>query len=127
MRFGVNLPTFGPTAMDHDVGDLAERAEQAGFDSVWVSDHVVMPSQIESPYPFSEDGTFPWDVDVPWFDPLVALSFAAARTSRVELGIGVLIAPLRHPVVLASQIASIDSYAGGRFVLGVGAVRARSV
>jgi probable F420-dependent oxidoreductase len=121
MRFGVNLPSFGPTAMDHDVGELAERAEQAGFDSVWVSDHVVMPSVIESPYPFSPDGAFPWAVEEPWFDPFVALSFAAARTERVELGIGVLIAPLRHPVVLATQAASLDASSGGRFVLGVGA------
>ena len=121
MRLGVNLPNFGPTALRDPIGDLARRAEDAGFDSVWVSDHVVMPARVESAYPFSPDGSFPWPVDEPWFDPLVALSFAAAATSRVELGVGVLIAPLRHPVVLAKQAASLDAYSGGRLVLGVGA------
>jgi probable F420-dependent oxidoreductase len=121
VRIGVNLPNFGPTATRSPIGELARRAEDAGFDSVWVSDHVVMPVAVESAYPFSPDGAFPWPVDEPWFDPLIALSFAAAHTERVELGIGVLIAPLRHPVVLAKQVASLDAYAGGRFVLGVGA------
>ncbi len=80
-----------------------------------------MPAEVTSRYPFSPDGAFPWPVDEPWFDPLVALSFAAACTERVELGVGVLIAPLRHPVVLAKQVASLDAYSGGRLVLGVGA------
>ena len=121
MKIGVNLPNFGSTASRVPLAALARRAEEAGFDSVWVSDHIVMPPVVTSPYPFSPDGRFPWPPDEPWYDPVIAMSFAAAATSRVEIGVGVLIAPLRQPVLLAKQIASLDAYSGGRIVLGVGA------
>ena len=121
MKIGINLPNFGRTASREPLAGLARRAEDVGFDSVWFSDHVVMPPEVTTPYPFSPDGHFPWPVDDPWYDPVIAMSFAAAATSRVEVGVGVLIAPLRQPILLAKQIASLDAYSGGRIVLGVGA------
>lgn len=81
----------------------------------------MIPDEVRSPYPFSSDGSFPWPSDDPWYEPVIAMSFAAAVTERVEIGVGVLIAPLRNPVLLAKQVASLDAWSGGRIVLGLGA------
>jgi probable F420-dependent oxidoreductase len=100
---------------------MARRLEAAGFASLWVSDHIVQPRTITSRYPFSADGKATWATDDPWYDAVVAMSMIAAVTDRVEIGTAVLVLPLRHPVVLAKQIASIDALSGGRVLLGVGA------
>jgi probable F420-dependent oxidoreductase len=95
------------------------RAEEVGFESVWIGEHVVMPDH-EPTYPYSADGRAPVpnEADVP--DPLVWLAFAAALTTRIKLATGVLILPLRNPVVLAKEVATLDVLSGGRAVLGVG-------
>ena len=118
---GAKLPNSGPVALDRGVPDLARALEGAGFDSVWVSDHIVLPREIRSRYPFAEDGRATWPPDVPYLDSLIALSHAAGVTERVTLGIAVLVLPLRHPIVAAKQLASIDVASGGRLRLGVGA------
>jgi probable F420-dependent oxidoreductase len=100
---------------------MAETLERAGFDSLWVSDHIVLPETIDSRYPFAADGRATWATDTPYLDALVALALAAAATERVRLGTAVLVAPLRNPVELAKQAASIDVASGGRLELGVGA------
>lgn len=109
---------------------LAEYAEEAGFESLWAADHVVMPVRYESQYPFSETGRFKnmgrWrpeateEDDLPVPDPLIHLSFQAAVTRRIKLGTGVVILPQRNPLVLAKQTATLDQLAGGRLMLGVG-------
>lgn len=121
MRIGAKLPNSG--ALPHELGitTMARRLEAAGFESVWVSDHVVMSSQIDSRYPYAEDGAVKWDTEDPWYDAIIALAMAAAVTTAVEMGTAVLVLPQRQPVILAKQIASIDRLSGGRFVLGVGA------
>ncbi len=119
MRIGVTLPSFGADQPVSSV-DAARMAERMGFDSVWHSDHVVMVEDAASPYPFDPEGVMRWSVDYPMFDALVGLGAAAAVTRRVEIGTCVLIAPMRNPVVMAKQVATIDAIAGGRFVLGVG-------
>jgi probable F420-dependent oxidoreductase len=103
------------------VPQLARTLEQAGFESLWVSDHIVMPAAIGSRYPFSSDGRATWPGDTPCLDALVALALAAAVTERVRLGTAVLVLPLRHPVEFAKQAASIDVASGGRLELGLGA------
>ena len=118
---GAKLPNSGPVALDRGVPDLARALEGAGFDSVWVSDHIVLPREIRSRYPFAEDGRATWPPDVPYLDSLIALALAAGVTERVTLGIAVLVLPLRHPIVTAKQLASIDVASGGRLRLGVGA------
>ena len=100
---------------------MARRLEQAGFASLWVSDHVVMPTTVVSRYPYSGDGAMTWVTDDPWYDALIVLAQAAAVTESVELGTAVLVLPQRNPVLLAKQVASLDRLAGGRVVLGVGA------
>jgi probable F420-dependent oxidoreductase len=121
IRIGAKLPSSGPSAGRVGLAAAAADAEAAGLDSVWVSDHVVMPSAVGSRYPFSAGGEAPWDPEEPWYDAIVAMAAAAAVTERVEVGAAVLVVPMRNPVVLAKQLASIDALSGGRVVLGAGA------
>ena len=120
MRIGAKLPNSGPLAVDPGIPQLARTLEEAGFDSLWVADHVVLPRVMGSRYPFAADGRATWPTDTPYFDSLVALALAAAVTERVGLGTGVLVLPQRQPVVTAKQVASIDTASGGRLTLGVG-------
>lgn len=120
IRIGVKLPHTGPVDPS-SIPERARRLEQAGFDSLWVSDHVVMPEVIGSRYPFAADGVATWATDQPWTEALVALAAAAAVTSRVGLGTAVLVLPQRNPVLVAKQVGSLDAISGGRVELGVGA------
>jgi probable F420-dependent oxidoreductase len=121
MRIGVKLPNSGPLPLDPGIPALARTLEAAGFDSLWVSDHIVLPETIDSFYPFAADGRATWPTDTPYVDALVALALAAAATERVRIGTAVLVLPLRNPVEFAKQAASIDVASGGRLELGVGA------
>jgi probable F420-dependent oxidoreductase len=121
VRFGAKLPNSGPLPEGLGIATMAGRLEEWGFDSIWVSDHVVFPTAIQSRYPFAADGRITWPIDTPWYDAVVALTLAAAATSRVELGVAVLVGALRNPVIFAKQAASIDRVAAGRLTLGVGA------
>jgi probable F420-dependent oxidoreductase len=120
MRIGAKLPSSGPLPVQLGVPHMAVTLESAGFASVWVSDHVVMPSTVSSRYPYASDGVASWAMDDPWFDAMVVLSIAAGVTSTVELGTAVLVLPQRQPLILAKEVASLDRLAGGRVVLGVG-------
>src|SRR5437867_2017157 len=109
MNFGVWLPNCRHLATPDIIRGAAVRAEQLGYDSVWVSDHVVVPhANIVN---FGETV----------FDPLVTLAVVAGATRRVRLGTTVLIVPYRNAVVTAKMIASLDALSGGRVVLGLGA------
>lgn len=118
---GVTLATVGEAAAALTVCRDARAVEAAGFDAIWCFDHVLMPTNRESPYPFTDDGRILWELDDPWFDPLIWLTAIAVSTQTVEIGTNILLAALRSPLVLAKQIATIDQLSGGRFTLGVGA------
>src|SRR5688572_21452689 len=94
-------------------GLIAEQAEALGYDSLWVSDHVAVPSPRVEPSPM--------EPDEPLLDPLIALAHLAARTSRIRLGTGCVVLPQRNPLVLAKQYASVDVLSGGRLIAGVAA------
>jgi probable F420-dependent oxidoreductase len=121
VRIGVLVPNSGLLPLELGIPAMARRAEEAGFASLWVSDHVVLPTSMDSPYPFAADGKATWPATTPYVDALVALGLMAAVTERATLGTAVLVLPLRHPVVLAKQAASVDVASGGRLCLGVGA------
>ena len=122
MKIGVHLANGGVWASPETIIPLAERAEELGYDSLWVSDHVVVPSQIdESKYPYGPPGTFSPDASQNYFEPFATLAFLAGRTRRVQLGTSVLVVPQRQPLVVAKQWATLDALAGGRTILGVGA------
>jgi probable F420-dependent oxidoreductase len=121
IQLGVKLPHTGAAVAADSVPARARELELAGFDSLWVSDHVVLPSVMASPYPFAADGRATWPSDTPYLETVVVLAAAAAATTRVRLGTAVLVVPQRNPVLLAKQIASVAHIAGGRVELGVGA------
>jgi probable F420-dependent oxidoreductase len=109
MKIGVWVPNCRHLATPEIIKATAVRAEQLGYDSVWVSDHVVVPTA--NVVNFGET----------IFDPLITLAVAAGATSRVQLGTTVLIVPYRNAVVTAKMIASLDALSGGRVLFGIGA------
>jgi probable F420-dependent oxidoreductase len=99
---------------------LAQRAEDLSFDSVWVSDHVVLPRKVDSSYPYAPDGVPTFLPDEAYYEPLATLNFLAGFTQRVRLGIHVLILPYRNPVLTAKILATLDVLSAGRLILGAG-------
>ena len=121
MRFGVHGINFGQVAGDIPMLlRLVTSADALGFDSVWVGDHVVIPRQIASAYPYSPTGTPPFQPDEPALEPLTLLSYLAGCTSRVRLGVSVLIVPHRNPLYAAKVLSTLDVLSGGRVICGVG-------
>jgi probable F420-dependent oxidoreductase len=118
--FGCTLAISGQHLDPSALGGLAQTAEDLGFDSVWVSDHVVIPERIGSSYPYSADGVFHSGPETPVLEPLSTLAYLAGQTRRIRLGTHVLILPYRNPVLTAKMVASIDNLSGGRIDLGVG-------
>lgn len=106
--------SFGPE-LSHYL-DVARVAEEVGIDQVVLAEHVVMGPHTGA-YPYGE---FAFAPDEPWAEPLTLLTAIAAVTSRVRLGTGILIAPLRTPASLAKTVATLDALSGGRVDLGVG-------
>jgi probable F420-dependent oxidoreductase len=106
MRVGLHVPQFREHVDAPLIREAARAAEDAGLDDVWVSDHVIVPAGSERP-PES------------FHDALTVLTFAAAATERIGLGTSVMVAPYRHPVVLARAVASLDALSGGRVILGI--------
>ena len=121
LRIGAKLPNSGQLPLERGIPELARALEAAGFDSLWVSDHVVLPRAMESHYPFAADGRATWPSETPYLDALIALALAAGATERIAFGAAVLVLPLRQPVVVAKQLASLDVAGRGRLRLGVGA------
>jgi len=120
VQYGVHLPQLGRTADRKTLIEWAEEADRLGLHSGWVSDHVAWPREIESKYPYTDDGSFPGGYDMPWLDPLGTLMFVAARTEQLKLGTTVLILGYRPPVLTAKFWASLDVLSEGRTILGVG-------
>ena len=122
MTFGCTIPTRGPLATPESSRTVARRAEELGFDHLWVSDHIVIPAQVTSPYPYSPTGVAPFvsDSKQPYYEPLAALCYLAACTQRIKLGTHVLVLPYREPVLTAKIVATLDHLSGGRVILGVG-------
>jgi probable F420-dependent oxidoreductase len=107
--FATNMGACATADGSTQIGCLAE---ELGYDSLWMGEHVVAPSPRVPPSP--------QDPDYPILDPLVALAFMAAQTRRVLLATGIIILPQRNPLVLAKQLASLDVLSGGRLTVGIG-------
>jgi probable F420-dependent oxidoreductase len=120
MLVGVTVPNIGPLALSGAAIEIAEHAEQLGFASVWTVDHVVLPHVSSQSYPYTRQPGVSLPSDWPMLDPLVTLAAIAARTSRVLLGTGVYLLPLRHPVINARLAVSVDILSRGRLLFGVG-------
>jgi probable F420-dependent oxidoreductase len=100
--------------------EISKMAEAVGFESVWGGEHVVMPSTIGSPYPYTSDGKIPASPETPIPDPLIWLAYVAAAAPTLRLGTCILILPQRNPLVLAKELATLDHLSGGRVELGIG-------
>jgi len=139
MKIGITCGGIGPYASGEFLRLSAQAAERAGFSAYWMPDHVVLFGEYpESRYPyadgsgqakpdqdpdaplkFGEENPLP-DPRTPFIDPVVGMAWVAAATRSIEVGTNVLVLPQRNPVVLAKSLASIDSFSGGRVVLGAG-------
>jgi probable F420-dependent oxidoreductase len=119
MDIGVHLPHVGPQATRETIRTFARRMEELGYDSLWVSDHVVIPRQYESRYPYHPSGQLGW-TELPLLEPVATLLFVAGVTERVRLGTTVLVVPMRNPVLHAKLLATLDVLSGGRLIFGAG-------
>ena len=121
MLFGI-LPPYrtGVVADPEWMTRFAQLAEELGFESLYVVEHVAVGAEYDERYPYAPSGRMPLPIDCPIPDPLELLAFLAARTERIVLGTGILVAPIHDPVVLAKRLATIDVVSGGRMRLGVG-------
>ena len=108
MKLGIHLPHIGRKAGPDSIRRTAVQAEDLGFDDVWVSEHIIVPK--DAAYPPSAN----------FWDPVLTLTWAAAATKRVRLGTSVLVLPLRHPLPLAKELATLQNLSGGRLILGAG-------
>lgn len=116
MKFG--LPMFGLSPRYYP--EVAKAAEDNGFDSVWMPEHLLMPAEVPPTYPYSESGYPPITADTPLYDVWVVLGSVAAMTSTIRLATNVYVLPLRNPFVTARSVVTLDRISGGRVTLGIG-------
>lgn len=117
MKFA--LGASGVQAMKYPL--VAKRGEEAGFESFWMPEHLVMPTEVPNLYPYTPGWVPPITEKTQLYDPWVTLGWVAAQTETINLGTGVFILPLRHPLYTARQVATLDMISRGRVLLGVGA------
>ena len=120
MKFDLWMPTASPMTTPELLDAVAEGAEARGIGTIWVGEHVVLFEQYESRYPYAEDGRIPAPPRNGLLEPMVTLSYLAARTSAVRLGTAMLLLPQRNPVYVAKEVSSLDWLSGGRVDLGIG-------
>jgi len=121
VEFGFALPGRGPLAKPDIVLRLAERADALRYDSVFVTDHVVLPASMAgSQYPYSPTGRLAGGAAQDYLEPLAMLGALAHATKRIRLGTSVLVVPYRNPLVTAKMLATLDQLSKGRVILGAG-------
>lgn len=119
MKIGIIPVNIGIQKTEQMVG-LAQLAESVGMESVWTFEHVIVPIDYKSKYPYSKNGKMGGEPENNFIDPLIALSYIAASTKTIRLGTGVNILSQANPLYVAKQTASLDMLSNGRFMLGVG-------
>jgi probable F420-dependent oxidoreductase len=119
MKIGISLPHIGPQASPENLISVARRAEELGYDSLWVLERLLWPINPQEPYPATADGSLPDTYQIV-LDPIETLTFVAAHTKRAQLGTSVLVLPYHTPIELARRIATLDVLSNGRAAVGVG-------
>jgi len=120
MDIGLFAPLGNGNASAEILRALGREAEDRGFESIWVAEHVVLFDDYESRYPYAADGRFPGGGDTGLLEPLTALTYLAAVTDRIRLGSGICLVPQRNPVYTAKQVVDLDCLSGGRVDFGIG-------
>ncbi len=120
ISIGLHVLGIGPGSRPEIVAAVARQADDLGFGTLWCGEHVVMVDEPVSRYPYSGDGTIAVPAEADWLDPMLALTFAAAHSSRITLATGILLLPEHNPLIIAKQAATLDVLSGGRFALGIG-------
>jgi probable F420-dependent oxidoreductase len=120
MHFGFSLPGRGALARPDALVKLAEKADGLRYASLFVTDHVVIPTAYRSTYPYSPTGKVAGDWTQGYLEPLALMGVLAGITSRVRLGTSVLVVPYRNPLLTAKMLATLDVMSGGRVILGAG-------
>ena len=120
MKYGFTLPGRGPLATPETLGRIARAGEDLGYDALFTGDHILVPRNIASPYPYTEGGEFPGSPSGESMEQLTLLAFLAGQTSRIRLVTSVIIVPHRNALVAAKALATLDVLSGGRLVVGVG-------
>ncbi len=116
MKFGTFITSQRPERIAANI----RKAEDCGFESAWIGEHLIMPVNYTSRYPYTPDGRFPAPPDIPFHDPMLALAFAAAVTTKIRLATGIFVVPIRNPVTTAKSVASLDVLSNGRVIFGIG-------
>ena len=121
MEIGVIIPSASLETSPDNIVATARLAAELGYHSLWLTDHVVLAERVDAYYPYRSHGRWDYPPDTYWLDPLLSLAWAGAAAPSLKLGTSVLVLPIRNPVLLAKQVASLDYLTGGRVLLGVGA------
>jgi probable F420-dependent oxidoreductase len=121
MQIGCSAPTSGPLTHTDTLTRIATEAEMLGFDYVTVSDHIMIPTDVASRYPYTESGEFPSGARVDRHEQLTAVTWIAAKTSKLRIVTSVMVVPHRPAVLTAKMLATIDVLSKGRLTLGIGA------
>ena len=121
MQFGFSPPVSGPLSAPDSLARIAVEGEALGYDYATISDHVVIPRDIEARYPYSDTGEFPGRSRGDRHEQLTAAAFVAGKTSRLRLVTSVTVVPHRPAVLLAKMLATIDVLSKGRLTFGIGA------
>ena len=121
MKYGLHVGNGFSVTDPSVLRDVAQMAEELGYESILIGDHVLPPQKIDSPFPLPvENPQLDMYEKQTWPDCFVMLGFMAAATTRVRLGTSVVILPYRHPVVMAKMMATLDRLSNGRIICGVG-------
>ncbi|MBV9250782.1 MAG: TIGR03619 family F420-dependent LLM class oxidoreductase [Acetobacteraceae bacterium] len=120
MQIGLNAPTTGPLIAPDSFVRIIREAEQLGFDYVTVSDHIMVPRNLESKYPYTDSGEFPAGTAAAWLEQLTTTAFIAGMTSKIRFVMSVMVVPHRPAVLTAKMLATIDYLSKGRLTLGIG-------
>ena len=120
MEFGFGVPSRGPLASLENIVALAQKGEELGFDIITVSDHIVVPNDIDSIYPYNETGEFTSSQSGEYMEQLTTIAYLAGVTSRIKLLTSVMVLPHRSPVLTAKMLATIDVLSQGRLIVGCG-------
>ena len=120
MKYGFTLPGRGHLATPERLGFIARKGEEFGFDTLLTGDHILVPKNISSVYPYTEGGEFPGSGSGESMEQITLLSYIAGQTSKIRLVTSVLIVPHRNPLIAAKSLATLDLLSEGRLVVGVG-------